>query len=85
VLLDADADTSGMHDQDHRAWRWSDVGWIDFSLGHARHAHVRLRESEHASIHNHNSPGFGTQFCAYHDVKASKDGSIACPTLPYIS
>ena len=38
-----------------------------------------------ATSHAHNSPGFGTQFCAYHGAANSGGGVISYTNLPYIS
>jgi hypothetical protein len=36
------------------------------------------------TAHNHNSPGFGTQFCAYHSDTSTNKGIISYTNLPYI-
>jgi serine protease len=38
-----------------------------------------------ATPHNHNTPGFGTQFCAYHGYANSPGGVISYTNMPYIS
>jgi len=38
-----------------------------------------------ATPHNHNSSGFGTQYCAYHQRANSPDGQIAYTNLPYMT
>ena len=38
-----------------------------------------------ATPHNHNTPGFGTQFCAFHWQKSTPGGSIAYTDLPYMT
>jgi serine protease len=38
-----------------------------------------------ATAHNHNTPGFGTQFCAYHGAFSSGGNAIAYTNLPYIT
>jgi hypothetical protein len=35
--------------------------------------------------HNHNSPGFGSSFCAYHSPTTSGGGEISYTNLPYIT
>jgi serine protease len=37
-----------------------------------------------ATSHGHNSPGFGTSFCAYHGHIHNSNGSVAYTNLPYI-
>ena len=36
------------------------------------------------TAHNHNSPGFGSQFCAYHSDTSTPKGTISYTNLPYI-
>jgi serine protease len=38
-----------------------------------------------ATPHNHNSPGFGTQYCAYHGAATSPGGVISYTNLPYMT
>jgi hypothetical protein len=38
-----------------------------------------------ATAHGNNQSGFGSTFCAYHDVVASSAGNIAYTNLPYIT
>ncbi len=38
-----------------------------------------------ATAHNNNSPGFGSQYCAYHSYTSSTDGNVAYTNLPYIT
>jgi serine protease len=38
-----------------------------------------------ATAHNHNSNGFGSQFCAYHGSANSSNGPVAYTDLPYIT
>ena len=38
-----------------------------------------------ATPHDHNSPGFGTQYCAYHGATNSKDGVVSYTNLPYMT
>jgi serine protease len=38
-----------------------------------------------ATPHNHNSPGFGTQYCAYHSPTSSGGGEISYTDLPYMT
>ena len=38
-----------------------------------------------ATPHDHNSPGFGTQYCAYHGASNSAHGLIAYTNLPYMT
>lgn len=35
--------------------------------------------------HNHNSPGFGSQFCAYHSPTSSGGGEISYSNMPYMT
>jgi len=38
-----------------------------------------------ATPHNHNSPGFGTQYCAYHSPTTSNGGEISYTNEPYMT
>jgi hypothetical protein len=38
-----------------------------------------------ATPHNHNSPGFGTSFCAYHSPTSSSGGEISYTNEPYMT
>jgi serine protease len=38
-----------------------------------------------ATSHNHNSAGFGTQYCAYHSWTTSVVGDVAWTNLPYMT
>ena len=38
-----------------------------------------------ATPHGHNTPGFGTQFCAYHGATSSGGGTISYTNLPYMT
>ncbi|HEY5095372.1 MAG TPA: hypothetical protein VII69_09675 [Candidatus Eremiobacteraceae bacterium] len=38
-----------------------------------------------ATPHNHNSSGFGTQYCAYHSPTASNGGEISYSNIPYMT
>jgi hypothetical protein len=38
-----------------------------------------------ATPHNHNSPGFGTQYCAYHGAASSPSGLVAYTNMPYMT
>jgi serine protease len=38
-----------------------------------------------ATPHGDNSPGFGTQYCAYHSSTSSSAGNIAFTNLPHIT
>lgn len=38
-----------------------------------------------ATPHNHNTPGFGSQFCAFHGAALSSGGTIAYTDLPYMT
>jgi hypothetical protein len=38
-----------------------------------------------ATSHDHNTPGFGSTFCSYHNATSSSGGTIAYTNLPYIT
>jgi hypothetical protein len=38
-----------------------------------------------ATPHNHNTPGFGTGYCAYHSTSSTVDGLISFSNIPYIT
>jgi hypothetical protein len=38
-----------------------------------------------ATPHGHNSPGFGSSFCAYHGAASSNGGTISYTNLPYMT
>lgn len=38
-----------------------------------------------ATPHNHNSSGFGTQYCAYHSPTTSNGGEISYSNIPYMT
>ncbi|HEY5095371.1 MAG TPA: hypothetical protein VII69_09670 [Candidatus Eremiobacteraceae bacterium] len=54
----------------------------------AAEAHFGYRKNASyvvATPHNHNTPGFGSQFCAYHDATTTPDGIISFSNIPYMT
>lgn len=51
--------------------------------------HVKVTDTDASYVvatpHDHNSPGFGTQFCAYHEDFSGTKGIIAYTNLPYMT